>query len=104
VLESTAYPGTTEEVLPILEESGLGCPDDFLLAFSPEREDPGRRDFDTRTTPKLVGGVNQPSTEVAADLYRVCLERVIPISHARVAEPAKLREAHLAFGEHRPGQ
>jgi UDP-N-acetyl-D-glucosamine dehydrogenase len=93
VLESTTYPGTTEgEVLPILEESGLKCPDDFLLAFSPEREDPGRTDFNTRTTPKLVGGVNPLSTEVAVDLYGACLERVIPLSHARVAESAKLLE------------
>src|SRR6266850_6225428 len=93
VLESTTYPGTTEEeVLPILEESGLRCPDDFLLAFSPEREDPGRKDFSTRTIPKLVGGVNPSSTEVAAELYGACLERVIPVSHARVAESAKLLE------------
>jgi UDP-N-acetyl-D-glucosamine dehydrogenase len=93
VLESTTYPGTTEgEVLPILEGSGLKCPDDFLLAFSPEREDPGRKDFDTRTTPKLVGGVNDLSTEVAGELYGTCLERIVPVSHARVAESAKLLE------------
>src|SRR6267378_2044673 len=93
VLESTTYPGTTEEeVLPILEESGLRCPDDFLLAFSPEREDPGRKDFSTRTTPKLVGGVNLPSSEAAAALYGACLEHVVPVSHARVAESAKLLE------------
>jgi UDP-N-acetyl-D-glucosamine dehydrogenase len=93
VLESTTYPGTTEgEVLPILEQSGLRCPGDFLLAFSPEREDPGRKDFNTRTIPKLVGGVNSPSTEVAADLYGACLERVVQVSHARVAESAKLLE------------
>ena len=59
ILESTTYPGTTDgEVLPILEKSGLRCPEDFLLAFSPEREDPGRKDFTTRTIPKVVGGVN----------------------------------------------
>lgn len=58
-------------VLPLLEKSGLETPDDFLLAFSPEREDPGRKDFNTRTTPKLVGGVNQESTEIAAELYRL---------------------------------
>ncbi len=93
VLESTTYPGTTEqEVLPILEQSGLSCPGDFLLAFSPEREDPGRKDFSTRTIPKLVGGVNPASTEVAAELYGACLECVIPVSHARVAESAKLLE------------
>jgi len=93
VLESTTYPGTTEEeVLPILEKSGLECPGDFLLAFSPEREDPGRKDFSTRTTPKLVGGVNPPSTEAAAALYGACVERVVAVSHARVAESAKLLE------------
>lgn len=60
VLESTTYPGTTEEeVLPILEESGLRSPKDFLLAFSPEREDPGNANFSTRTIPKVVGGINQ---------------------------------------------
>jgi UDP-N-acetyl-D-glucosamine dehydrogenase len=93
VLESTTYPGTTErEVLPILEESGLRCPEDFLLAFSPEREDPGRKDFSTRTIAKLVGGVNSASTEVAAALYAACLDRIVPVSHARVAESAKLLE------------
>jgi len=93
VLESTTYPGTTQgEVLPLLEQSGLACPDDFLLAFSPEREDPGRKDFDTRTTPKLVGGVNPESTAVAAALYGACLVRVVPVSHAKVAESAKLLE------------
>jgi UDP-N-acetyl-D-glucosamine dehydrogenase len=93
VLESTTYPGTTDgEVLPLLEESGLRCPDDFLLAFSPEREDPGRKDFSTRTTPKLVGGVNPASTEIARALYATCVEKVVPVSHARVAESAKLLE------------
>ncbi|HEX8908463.1 MAG TPA: nucleotide sugar dehydrogenase [Anaeromyxobacteraceae bacterium] len=93
VLESTTYPGTTEgEVLPILLESGLRCPEDFLLAFSPEREDPGRRNFTTRNTPKLVGGVNAASTELAVALYGACLEEVVAVSHARVAESAKLLE------------
>jgi UDP-N-acetyl-D-glucosamine dehydrogenase len=93
VLESTTYPGTTDgEVLPILLESGLKCPDDFLLAFSPEREDPGRRNFTTKNTPKLVGGVNAASTEMAAALYGACLEKVVAVSHARVAESAKLLE------------
>ena len=93
VLESTTYPGTTEgEVLPILLKSGLKCPDDFLLAFSPEREDPGRKNFTTTTTPKLVGGVNDASTRTAAALYRSCLEQVVEVSHARVAESAKLLE------------
>jgi UDP-N-acetyl-D-glucosamine dehydrogenase len=93
VLESTTYPGTTdEEVLPILEESGLQSPRDFLLAFSPEREDPGRRNFTTKTIPKVVGGVNPASTEAAAALYSAALEKVVPVSSARVAESAKLLE------------
>ncbi len=93
VLESTTYPGTTdEEVLPILRESGLDCPRDFLLAFSPEREDPGRKDFTNRTIPKVVGGVNPASTEAAVALYASALERVVAVSSARVAESAKLLE------------
>ncbi len=93
VLESTTYPGTTDgEVLPLLEASGLRCPEDFLVAFSPEREDPGRGDFNTRTIPKLVGGVNEPSTAAAVALYSAGLAKVVPVSHARVAESAKLLE------------
>jgi UDP-N-acetyl-D-glucosamine dehydrogenase len=93
VLESTTYPGTTEhEVLPLLEKSGLRCPDDFLLAFSPEREDPGNASFSTRSIPKVVGGVNQASTRAAAALYAAALERVVPVSSARVAESCKLLE------------
>jgi UDP-N-acetyl-D-glucosamine dehydrogenase len=93
VLESTTYPGTTEEeVLPILEASGLATPEDFLLAFSPEREDPGRKDFTTKTIPKVVGGVNPASTEAATALYTAALERVVPVSSARVAESTKLLE------------
>ncbi|BDG02292.1 nucleotide sugar dehydrogenase [Anaeromyxobacter oryzae] len=93
VLESTTYPGATDgEVLPILRESGLACPDDFLLAFSPEREDPGNGRFSTRTIPKIVGGVNGPSTEAAAALYRAAVETVVEVSSARVAESSKLLE------------
>ncbi len=93
VLESTTYPGTTdEEVLPILEESGLRSPEDFFLAFSPEREDPGRKNFSTKTIPKVVGGVNPPSTEVAAALYAAGLDQVVPVSSSRIAESAKLLE------------
>jgi UDP-N-acetyl-D-glucosamine dehydrogenase len=93
VLESTTYPGTTDgEVRPILEETGLRCPEDFLLAFSPEREDPGRRDFSTRTIPKIVGGVNPASTEIAAALYGAAIERVVPVRDSRVAESSKLLE------------
>ena len=93
VLESTTYPGTTdEEVQPILRAGGLSCPEDFLLAFSPEREDPGRKDYTTRTIPKVVGGVNPASTEAAAALYGAALERVVPVANARVAEAVKLLE------------
>jgi UDP-N-acetyl-D-glucosamine dehydrogenase len=93
VLESTTYPGTTdEEVRPVLEATGLRTPEDFLLAFSPEREDPGNPHFDTRTIPKVVGGVNPPSTTAAAALYGAAVERVVPVSSARVAEASKLLE------------
>jgi len=93
VLESTTYPGTTDdEVRPILEATGRRCPEDFYLAFSPEREDPGNRQFSTRSIPKLVGGVEPRSTEVAVALYRAAVEEVVPVSTARVAEAAKLLE------------
>ena len=93
VLESTTYPGTTdEEVRPILEKNGLRCPEDFLLAFSPEREDPGNANFSTRSIPKVVGGVEPQSTRAAAALYAAALERVVPVSSARVAESCKLLE------------
>jgi len=93
VLESTTYPGTTDdEVRPILETSGLRCGEDFLLAFSPEREDPGRKDFSTKTTPKVVGGVDGASTRAAAALYAVAVKQVVSVSSAKVAESAKLLE------------
>jgi UDP-N-acetyl-D-glucosamine dehydrogenase len=93
VLESTTYPGTTdEEVLPILETSGLTCPGDFLLAFSPEREDPGNERFQTRTIPKVVGGINRESTDAAVALYAAAVEKVVPVSSSRVAEASKLLE------------
>ncbi len=93
VLESTTYPGTTDtEVRSILEESGLLCSKEFLLAFSPEREDPGRKDFTTKTIPKIVGGVDPRSTEAAAALYAAAMDRVVPVANARVAESAKLLE------------
>jgi len=93
VLESTTYPGTTDEdVRPILEAGGLRCPEDFLLAFSPEREDPGNQRFSTKTIPKVVGGVNPPSTEAAVALYSAAIDRVVAVSSARVAESCKLVE------------
>jgi len=93
VLESTTYPGTTDEdVQPILEATGLKTPDDFLLAFSPEREDPGNPKFHTKIIPKVVGGVNQPSTEAAVALYAAAVDKVVPVSSAKVAESSKLLE------------
>ena len=93
VLESTTYPGTTEEeILPRLAGTGRSTPEDFLLAFSPEREDPGNPDFSTRTIPKVVGGVNEASTRAAVALYRSAIDQVVPVSSARVAEASKLLE------------
>jgi UDP-N-acetyl-D-glucosamine dehydrogenase len=93
VLESTTYPGTTDEVVqPLLERLGLRAGQDFHLAFSPEREDPNNSAYSTRTIPKLVGGVTPACGEVAAALYGEVIERVVPVSHARVAEASKLLE------------
>lgn len=93
VLESTTYPGTTDEVLkPILERGGLLAGRDFALAFSPEREDPGNPGFDTRTIPKLVGGVTERCGDLAEALYRGFIAQVERVSSARVAEAAKLLE------------
>jgi len=93
VLESTTYPGTTRERLqPILESSGLEAGTDFHLAFSPERVDPGRSDWTTRNTPKLVGGLTPACTERAAELYGSALETVIPLSSPDAAEMTKLLE------------
>ena len=93
VLESTTYPGTTEElVLPKLEETGLVVGEDFYLAFSPERVDPGNKTYTTRNIPKVVGGVTPRCTELAALLYAQCVERVMPVSSAQVAEMVKLLE------------
>ena len=93
VLESTTYPGTTDdEVRPLLEKSGLTCPGDFLLAFSPEREDPGNGRFSTRGIPKVVGGVDVASTDAAVALYTAAVDKVVRVSSARVAESAKLLE------------
>lgn len=93
VLESTTYPGTTDEILrPILERGGLRAGHDFFLAFSPEREDPNNPNFSTRTIPKLVGGISPTCGRVAAAFYGKVVERVVPVSTARVAEAAKLLE------------
>jgi UDP-N-acetyl-D-glucosamine dehydrogenase len=93
VLESTTYPGTTRECLqPILERSGLTAGEDFHLAFSPERVDPGRSDWTTRNTPKLVGGLTPACTERAAELYRSAVDTVVPLSSPETAEMTKLLE------------
>jgi UDP-N-acetyl-D-glucosamine dehydrogenase len=93
VLESTTYPGTTEDLLkPILEESGLKAGRDFFLAFSPEREDPGNPIFSTRNIPKVVGGMDAVSRDLAVALYEPCVEGVIPVSGTRVAEACKILE------------
>ena len=93
ILESTTYPGTTEEVvLPALEASGLRVGRDFCLAFSPERIDPGNPQYNTRNIPKVVGGVTERCTAHARALYEACVERVIPVSSPRVAEMVKLLE------------
>jgi UDP-N-acetyl-D-glucosamine dehydrogenase len=94
VLESTTYPGTTDEVVrPILEEaSGLSADGDFLLAFSPEREDPGNKAYNVSNIPKVVGGVTPAATKAAADLYRKVAPSVVEVASARVAEAAKMLE------------
>ena len=93
ILESTTYPGTTEEVLkPLLEKNGLKAGVDFFLAFSPEREDPGNKGFNTKTIPKVVGGYSPACLEVAVALYGSALKEVVPVSSTRVAELAKLLE------------
>ena len=94
VLESTTWPGTTREVLqPLLEEgSGLKAGEDFHLAMSPERVDPGREDWTTKTTPKVVGGINATSTAAAAALYRGAVDTVHEVSTPEAAELTKLLE------------
>jgi len=93
ILESTTYPGTTDEVVqPMLESRGLKADADFFLAFSPERVDPGNQTYTTRNIPKIVGGGGPAGTEAAARLYESVVERVIRVSSTRVAEMVKLLE------------
>ncbi|HWE38905.1 MAG TPA: nucleotide sugar dehydrogenase [Isosphaeraceae bacterium] len=93
VLESTTYPGTTRNVvLPILEESGLVAGRDFFLAFSPEREDPGNPHYSAPTIPKVVGGLDPTSLELASLLYARVVVRVEPVSSPEVAEACKILE------------
>jgi UDP-N-acetyl-D-glucosamine dehydrogenase len=93
VLESTTYPGTTEELVqPLLERTGLKAGVDFFLAFSPERVDPGNSRFHTRNVPKVVGGVTPACADVAAALYGKVVDTIVPVSSTRVAEMVKLLE------------
>ncbi|GAC1388666.1 MAG: nucleotide sugar dehydrogenase [Ktedonobacteraceae bacterium] len=93
ILESTTYPGTTDElVLPELQSTGLEVGKDFFLAFSPERIDPGNAQFDTSNTPKVVGGVTTDCTELAHAFYGAAIKQIVPVSSARVAEMTKLLE------------
>jgi UDP-N-acetyl-D-glucosamine dehydrogenase len=93
ILESTTYPGTTEEVVrPMLEEKGLKAGQDFFLAFSPERVDPGNPTWNTKNIPKVVGGIDAASTEVACALYENVVGQVVPVSSTQVAEMVKLLE------------
>jgi len=93
ILESTTYPGTTEEVLlPMLSSNGLEVGRDFFLCFSPERVDPGNPNFQTRNIPKVVGGVTPECTKLGALFYRQALEKVVPVSSTAVAEMVKLLE------------
>ncbi|MEZ6037959.1 MAG: nucleotide sugar dehydrogenase [Planctomycetota bacterium] len=92
-LESTTYPGTTRgDCLPILAKTGLVAGQDYFLAFSPEREDPGRKDHSTQTIPKLVGGVDEVSGRLATMMYSAAIAKVVPVDNAEVAEAAKLLE------------
>ena len=103
VLESTTYPGTTrEELTPILERSGMTAGEDFYVAFSPERIDPGRTDYTIKTTPKLVGGMTPACTERARDLYALVCDEVVVVSTPEAAELSKLlenvfRSVNIAF-------
>jgi UDP-N-acetyl-D-glucosamine dehydrogenase len=93
ILESTTYPGTTREmVLPELEAGGLKVGEDIFLAFSPERVDPGREDWTTRNTPKVIGGITPACTQVAVSMYTAGMENIVPVSSAEVAEMTKLLE------------
>jgi len=93
ILESTTYPSTTRKlVLPILERSGLKAGEDFFLAFSPEREDPGNASFSVSTIPKVVGGLDAASSELAVELYSSIVNQVVPVSSPEVAEACKILE------------
>jgi len=93
VLESTTYPGTTKDVLlPILEKSGLVAGEDFFLAYSPEREDPGNPNFTAGTIPKVVGGLEPNSLEIATAFYEQAITQVVPVNSCETAEACKILE------------
>jgi UDP-N-acetyl-D-glucosamine dehydrogenase len=93
ILESTTYPGTTRELVqPELESTGLKVGQDIFLAFSPERVDPGRTDYTTKNTPKIIGGISPACSKVAAAMYAGAMDEVVPVSSTEVAEMAKLLE------------
>jgi UDP-N-acetyl-D-glucosamine dehydrogenase len=93
ILESTSYPGTTRDVMtPILETTSLRAGIDFGVAFSPERIDPGNKQFTVETIPKIVGGINEPCTELAVKLYEQIIDKVVPVSNPETAEAAKMME------------
>lgn len=92
-LESTTYPGTTEEVLkPLIESSGFNIGNDFFLIYSPEREDPGNKDFSTGSIPKIIGGITPTCREIGIELYSKIIEKLVPVSSTRAAEITKLLE------------
>ncbi len=93
ILESTTYPGTTrDEMVPVLEKSGLKAGIDFHIAFSPEREDPGNKNFNTRTIPKLVGGLTKECTDASVFVYEFAIDNIVAVSSPEVAEMAKIVE------------
>ncbi|TRO52447.1 nucleotide sugar dehydrogenase [Candidatus Bathyarchaeota archaeon] len=93
IIESTIYPGATEEIVkPLLEESNLRAGDDFFLSFSPERIDPGNKKWSLESIPKIVGGINKESTDLASLLFSQIIQKVIPVSSLKVAEAAKMLE------------
>ncbi|MCW4016840.1 MAG: nucleotide sugar dehydrogenase [Candidatus Bathyarchaeota archaeon] len=93
IVESTIYPGATEEIVkPLLEESGLHAGDDFYLSFSPERIDPGNKKWSLEKIPKIVGGINKESVDVASSLFSQIVEKVVPVSSLQVAEATKMLE------------
>lgn len=92
-LESTTYPGTSRELMaPILEKSGLKAGRDFYLAYSPEREDPGNKNFTTKTIPKVCGGLTKQCRDIACDLYSLAIDKIVPVSSVEAAEATKIME------------